>query len=991
LMRAPRACYDATPPRPRRAVPEAPMRSVRRSILLLALCVLSAHETARAQEPIEHVWRRLGEEIHARLDAPVLRGPFRPACLGEEPVVISARGEGEGAGPEPLAGSPCRLRIQRVASDGLHDLPGLEDLRLPSGPFPALRRVGSAVLLATAAHLVWVDERRTRQLAAPWAEASRAPQLFGARERAFALGPDGSIWALAPEEAPRQLLPRGAARARFAAAASGERVLWIDELGWLGALELRGSESPRLLYQRLLPCDVEEVRALAAAERDAVIALESGALHWLRDGELWTDGARDGWPAVDALALALRPDGTLEIAERCGWIASVVRLADGDSRAGQRTRWSDGFVSGWTRSLRAVAFPGGWLLQREEALIAVRGGRVVELRSGALPFGLSRSDARPRERPWSALPEWILPRTIRGVSAANGGLWILTGSSIDLFSPGSERLLARHTLGSSARGRAWIDEPFAGFAGGFVAEGRGADGAATTDFYLRAPADRELVHLRVSADGSSEIERFEPGGQFPPPPYGGVAADGAGELLIASRRGLWRRARSATGFARVVASAGDGLAPCDDLAPTADGGCVVLSGGRALAWHPAHGRWEHWAPEQSFRALASAPDGALSATDGHRLFDLSARGAFPWRCPPTPRDVEVRAFARANSPGGPFFVLDRENRVWRSEGSRWHPLQVHESLSEASRFTSTLEGGLYLNLDASLWRLDEAGGPRRALEYRVALARWIDQRGLRNVNFAFGALLLAGLVFAALGGFALPKGPIPMPPRPDRPWSLLDAVVVLALFPLGQLAIDPLLRALDLEAYPVLRASLRFSVPGLAAVVAVIVVLRRRYSRGLDAIGVPRVPTAVAVQQVLVGVLMVVPVTIIAAGISGWLGRVGAPPELLVQELRPLIPIGDAERLGVFLCMAVIAPLVEELLFRGFVQEVCVQRLGAPLGVLLTAVLFVLLHPAGGYAPLFVLALALGCAREATGSLHVCIGLHLAQNFVPALATAVGS
>jgi hypothetical protein len=216
-------------------------------------------------------------------------------------------------------------------------------------------------------------------------------------------------------------------------------------------------------------------------------------------------------------------------------------------------------------------------------------------------------------------------------------------------------------------------------------------------------------------------------------------------------------------------------------------------------------------------------------------------------------------------------------------------------------------------------------------------------------------------------------------------------VLVLALFPLGQLAVDPLLRALDLEAYPVLRAALRFSVPGIAAVVALLVVLQKRYSRGLDAIGVPRVPTAVAVQQVLVGVLMVVPVAIIAAGVSGWLGRVGAPPELLVQELRPLIPIGDAERLGVFLCMAVIAPLVEELLFRGFVQEVCVQRLGAPLGVVLTAVLFVLLHPTGGYAPLFVLALALGCAREATGSLHVCIGLHLAQNFVPALATAVGS
>jgi membrane protease YdiL (CAAX protease family) len=950
----------------------------------IALALLALGVPAAAQEALEHSWAPLGEEVRERLDAPILRGPFRPARLGDEPVVLCALGEGADLPPEPLPGAPFRLKVQSVAFDGLRDVPGLEDLRLPSGPFPALHRALGATLCASSAHLLWVDPTRVRVLDAPWGRASRAPQLLGDEQLVIALAPDGTLWMLHPELAPRALLPRGASRALHAAYAGAGRLLWIDELGWMNELALTDDASPELREVRALEIEPARVRGFVAAGRDAFLALEGGGLLWLRDGAVVGGASAPAWPEVDPVALEARAEGELELADRCGWISR----ARAEAAPAPRVAWSDGFVRGWTRTLRAVAFPGGWLLQREEALIAVRGGRAVELRSGALPFGLSRPGASARHLPWNALPEWILPRTIRGVSDGSAGLWILTSSSIDLFAPDTERILSRTTLGSSARSRAWEDEPLTGFAGGLVFESTDGGG---TEYFLRAPADRELVHLRVSANGSSELQLFEPGPSFPPPPYGGVALDRAGDLLIASRRGLWWKRREAPSFERVRAEGLDALARCADAVPAPDGGFVVLAGGRALGWSGALSRFERWAPELELRALGRAADGSVSASDGHRLYDLSPAGARAWPCPPTPRDAEVRAFARAASERGPFYVLDRENRVWRSEGSRWHALEVREPLSDASGFTATRDGGLYLHLDASLWRLDEPAGPRRALEYRVALARWIDQRGLRNLNFAFGALLLAVLVFAALGGFLLPKGPIPIARAPLQPWRLADAALVLALFLGGQLAIDLALRALDLEGYPVLRAALRFSVPGLAAVAAMLLLLRRRYERGLESIGVPHVPTAVAVQQLLVGALMVVPVAIIAAGLAGWLGRVGAPPELLVQELRPLIPIGDLERFGVFLCMAVIAPLVEELLFRGFVQEVCVQRFGAPLGILATAALFAALHPAGGYAPLLVLALALGCARQATGSLHVCIGLHLAQNFVPALATAVGS
>lgn len=84
-----------------------------------------------------------------------------------------------------------------------------------------------------------------------------------------------------------------------------------------------------------------------------------------------------------------------------------------------------------------------------------------------------------------------------------------------------------------------------------------------------------------------------------------------------------------------------------------------------------------------------------------------------------------------------------------------------------------------------------------------------------------------------------------------------------------------------------------------------------------------------------------------------------------------------------------IAPLVEEWLYRGVIQQGVVAHLGRVRGVLLTAALFGLAHLQPGvssagslaiFAAVLPLGVALGLARMATGSLLAAIGLHAGYN-----------
>ncbi len=89
-----------------------------------------------------------------------------------------------------------------------------------------------------------------------------------------------------------------------------------------------------------------------------------------------------------------------------------------------------------------------------------------------------------------------------------------------------------------------------------------------------------------------------------------------------------------------------------------------------------------------------------------------------------------------------------------------------------------------------------------------------------------------------------------------------------------------------------------------------------------------------------------------------------------------------------FLFMAVVlAPVVEEGLFRGFIYPAVKRRAGIVRALVIVSVLFAVVHHnVGVFGPLVVLALLLGLAYEVTGNLIVPITIHSLFNLVNLVA-----
>jgi membrane protease YdiL (CAAX protease family) len=91
----------------------------------------------------------------------------------------------------------------------------------------------------------------------------------------------------------------------------------------------------------------------------------------------------------------------------------------------------------------------------------------------------------------------------------------------------------------------------------------------------------------------------------------------------------------------------------------------------------------------------------------------------------------------------------------------------------------------------------------------------------------------------------------------------------------------------------------------------------------------------------------------------------------------------DPHAMGVAVIVAtwLLAPVFEEILYRGHLLPVLRDRAGAPLAIVVTSILFALPHlEAWSVLGTFLVGLALGVTRALAGSLALCIGIHAGLN-----------
>lgn len=155
--------------------------------------------------------------------------------------------------------------------------------------------------------------------------------------------------------------------------------------------------------------------------------------------------------------------------------------------------------------------------------------------------------------------------------------------------------------------------------------------------------------------------------------------------------------------------------------------------------------------------------------------------------------------------------------------------------------------------------------------------------------------------------------------------------------------------------------------------------------RGIDirvAMGLDRVPIVRAIVTGLGLILAAFPLVLCASLITQLILRQDAQEQELVTLFRQAAQQSNRDGLAkILLAGAVIAPICEEFLFRGFFYVVFKRYLGTVGSALLTSALFAAFHGSLTVFPsLFVLALCLTIAFEATGSLVVPITMHALFN-----------
>ncbi|MHC4390471.1 MAG: lysostaphin resistance A-like protein [Planctomycetota bacterium] len=108
----------------------------------------------------------------------------------------------------------------------------------------------------------------------------------------------------------------------------------------------------------------------------------------------------------------------------------------------------------------------------------------------------------------------------------------------------------------------------------------------------------------------------------------------------------------------------------------------------------------------------------------------------------------------------------------------------------------------------------------------------------------------------------------------------------------------------------------------------------------------------------------------------------GVEPEINTAAVLIVSSTSWAQIAFVVAIAVLSAPLLEEILFRGFLYGYARQRIGIAQAIVATAAFFALVHPPVDWAPIFALGVALCVAYERAGSIAAPMTVHFVNNML---------
>ncbi len=145
-----------------------------------------------------------------------------------------------------------------------------------------------------------------------------------------------------------------------------------------------------------------------------------------------------------------------------------------------------------------------------------------------------------------------------------------------------------------------------------------------------------------------------------------------------------------------------------------------------------------------------------------------------------------------------------------------------------------------------------------------------------------------------------------------------------------------------------------------------------------------------SIRAVIVCLALLTALVVVSDGAMALLGR-NPVPEFQIVAYRTAKDVGALPLL--FGTIVLLAPLTEEVMFRGFLFRGLVRRPGhAPYMILLISLAFAIIHQQYdliGLAQVLAMALLLGWARYLSGSILLSITMHVLANLIAMLETVV--
>jgi membrane protease YdiL (CAAX protease family) len=219
------------------------------------------------------------------------------------------------------------------------------------------------------------------------------------------------------------------------------------------------------------------------------------------------------------------------------------------------------------------------------------------------------------------------------------------------------------------------------------------------------------------------------------------------------------------------------------------------------------------------------------------------------------------------------------------------------------------------------------------------------------------ALFLLWAAMKLRGRELLPEGP-----PPKVPFRIVDVLAIFVAYVFIQTMLSGVAGGLGIRSAAQVYLFTFLGTGGITLAVYVLALGRRR-EHGPRAMGI------LAGTGAWLGTF-----PLVALALVGWtalLSRCGHhwTEQRVLTDLR-------GEPVVFFLCAVVLAPLCEEVLFRGLLYPAFRNRIGRGLAMTVTALLLMLVHTPETYPAIFILGLALAYAYERTGTLATPITFH---------------